>query len=315
MPFFRMDKWYGDFLTGDGHYLFFYCTVLRLAGGVQTLLSVCSSRPDAYRSVTRATEHLSLRSDADRSVLAARHGGIRFARDAGRAFFRFPDTEVSLRFDDAVYAGRDPMRVHAWGGSLLWFPCAVHARVTGTVTLPGERFEVSGAPGYADFVHSHILPPLAPVRTVLWGRFQESGTSLTFSVMERPRGGLEGRVFLVENGTIETLSPVRIDRHEGARASRLGLSLPEAYTLHTRSARGILRITVTHGRAAVEAEFVDPDAVPRPSVRAAYRWFSRNPRGVKFLSTASLSREAPGSEAPAVTLQGVSEYVVFGGRG
>jgi hypothetical protein len=314
MPVFRMDKWYGDLLAAGGHYLFFYCTTLRLAGIDETRLSVVSAHGDSRRAVTRETKTNSFSCDAGGSRISTTNGEIRFGEDQGFAEFAFPDLELRLRYSEIIPTGSDPMVIEAAGGSLRWFPCALRANVTGEVRMGDERFQAAGVPGYADYVHSHILPPLAPVRTLVWGRFHGAGLSLSYSVLERGRGRTVGKLYVHDGSRLLSFDRPRVRWPVERELSHMDLAIPAGYDIEVDSGGGLLRVRVVHDRAAVASEFVDQDAIRHPGTRAFTRWFSKNPRGVKFLSSASIEGSVSGIDRREPRLEGVGEYVVFGAR-
>ncbi len=310
-------KWYFDFVTPEQEYVFAYLGQASLLGVGTGELQACVVR--LGDGGPRVADHVLPRSRCGSSdgAVSGPAGTIRFTERGASISLAAGDTRLDLHYTATArghprelvigrsHGGANPDH----GPTVRWVPTVPDAVVTGEVRLSGRRISVHSAPGYADRLTSHVLPPLVPVSELFWGRIAGSEHPLCFSVVDGVRPGERWtRLVLLERDRIRELEVTRlaVGAWDGGGPDRH----PRGYELEAVGGGVRVLVAVEHLETAIESEFPGPEVTSHVAA-PVLRLLTRHPRGAKFFGRAAVTIEHAGTvvheDAPII-----DEHVRFG---
>jgi hypothetical protein len=215
------------------------------------------------------------------------------------------------------------MKIHNRGGGYLeWKPLHLKAMVTGRFRIIGENEqvmeeEVLTGIGYTDYLSSTMSPFRVPVRQLYWGRLHSQDLDLTFSYAlgeEVPGANDEvsGAQMMVQTGGVAIwFDKISVHPDKWEKFDPPGISCPVSYRVEATSQRIQLTLEVIHLKPAIVSEFMkNPKELGRFRMEIL-RKISRNPRGIKFYSFATLEYKFDGRIHRLDKVFMIDEYVCF----
>jgi len=303
MPFFTLQKWYFDILDGENRYVLFYIARAILAGRTQAFLNLSTARLGDEHSDSACVFLDSRETFWGSDAVTMKCGEIRWTPEATTVRFDSRDLIVHLRYSRPLqdFSEKSTLVIPApFRSRTVWTPEAIRCLVDGEVSVSNRRYAFRKQNGYIDRLDSNVFPLLSPVRTLLWGRMHSGSMALTFTVAggERNTWGkmilhLGGRTHRFEDPRMEEglsknsrpLMPSS-SKHE---QSWFSLPRPDGYKLSAHDSEMEIVLSVERLRHAVVSDFVEDQRMANPFLKTVYRSISRNPKGIKFFSKASLT--------------------------
>lgn len=318
MRIFRFEKWFVDILTQERDYFILFHVLLEVFGIRVCFVEVNISRfGDEYNfhlnrklKVIRRSEH----------TLSLRQGHILYEEGMGKIKLSLRGMEIDLNLSPLHPSNFDGMEMkirNRGGGTLEWKPLYLKSMVSGSIRIEGERKQVMDeekftGTGYADYLHSTMSPFRVPIRQLYWGRLHSQDLDLTFSYALGAHDEVAGAQMIVQTGG-ETIRLDKIsvlaDRWE--EFDPPGISGPVSYIVQASSQRMQLNLNVVHLKPAIVSEFMEnPKELGRLGL-AILRQISREPKGIKFYSSASLEFVLNGHTRRLDKVFMIDEYVKF----
>jgi len=313
MNAYHLAKWYFDVLSDDGTYLLGYLSVVEFAGCRTARLSLHAAPGDGSPGAAAAGPLGLIRRPA-RGIpgpLPLREGRFEIGTETSRMTLRSGEAGLDLRYAADAAPPRTPLTMSPGGRRrLLWLPVMPKARVEGWIRIGARRYELTGQPGYLDYVSSDILPPRAPVETLHWGRLHSERCDLSWThvrwkerTWSRMYGRFEGSPFALDDFAVT-------DAGRG-HSRALDLDWPESSALEAGDGSLALRLELRHERVAVESGFLAPEETGSRRFSSLLRRWAKDPKGIKFFSRADLELRSGGTTATLSGLRCIDEYVRF----
>jgi hypothetical protein len=183
------------------------------------------------------------------------------------------------------------------GRAVRWYPLAPLALVSGRVLLDGQAIELDGAPGYADYLFSDLLPRRVPVRLLRWGRLHHPDLVLVYTIAQGVHAREQWSKVLVGAAGTSHLFDDRAELRPDGKAR---------YAIEARKGDIRVRAAVRRASTALEDDFVGSGGT------SLLRWFANHPRGRKFFARATVQLENGAGQIRLDDAPLFDEEVVFG---
>ena len=307
---YEFHKWYFDGRTSSGELLLFYVAAVRALTTNAGELGVTLCKEGTAPSATHC-HVLHPIGDPSAAGIVTREGTIAIDGSRVRVKMSAGATAIDLHMQGDAGWKKAPLVIHGpLGGEIRWYPLLPRVAVSGELELDGRPVRFNGGTGYSDYVFSNVLPPLVPIRELVWGRLHHQEVDLSFTVARD--GGRErqwGRLIARFSGSVRLYEDVMLLPQTPPAWPAEGA----AYVLEARDRSTQLSLAVLRGPSAVVSDFLDAGPSRKKLLRRVLRTVARSPRGTKYFSRASVRIMARGSE---VRYDGVPmfEESVFLGR-
>ncbi|MCK5067634.1 MAG: hypothetical protein KAR16_09350 [Bacteroidales bacterium] len=318
MRIFRFEKWFVDVLTLDRDYIIFFHTLLEVLG-----IRVCFVEVNISRFGEGHNFHLNRKLKVIKRsghTISTRQGHILYEEEMGKIMLLLRGMEIELNINpvhpsDFIRLG---MKIRKRGnGYLEWKPLYLKAMVEGRIRIEGEREQVMDeekitGTGYADYLYSTMSPFRVPVRQLYWGRLHSQDLDLTFSYALGAHDEVTGAQMMVQAGG-ETIRLDKISVHADRWEEFIspGITCPASYMIKASSQRMQLALKVVHLKPAIVSEFMENLKELGRLGLAILRRISREPRGIKFYSSACLEFVLDGQTRKLDEVFMIDEYVKF----
>jgi len=322
MRLFRFEKWFTDVMTPSREYLIVFHTLLELFG-----FRICFVEINLARYHRDQTFHLNrkirLRKRQGHRV-TTRRCDLLLEEKNGRIRITLPEVDMDLNISPAYRCDfNQPGMVirRRRGGWLEWRPLILNARVTGYMTFNEkggtdknqaltERFE---GIGYSDYLFSSMAPWNVPVVQLFWGRLHTGELDMTYSFALDKHGQepVGASVMFCRKGEYFHLERASLNATGWEKASTLGISTPSNYTLTAASGNISIELEISHLKEAIVSEFWKNPREMGRLARGMLRHLSKEPRGIKYFSSARLKLDFRGQVLTMSEVLMIDEYVRF----
>lgn len=311
---YNLKKWYFDFLTPQNDYVFIYFAAIRLAGAAMRSVTVHLARPEKRTLLTRCMGLPRWEpSAAETEMLRLPGGEVRWNETECALEFSDAQCAVQLKYELTPRAELRPVVIPTGRRSLIrWRPVSLGVKVRGFVTVGGERVEAEAAHGYIDYLESSCLPPLVPVRKLVWGRLARTGLELVYMHAAEAKDRRAWSAFYGRAGeTSFNCDQVSVKADGPAQHRDSLLPADNGYLIVATNGKGSARVMVRPEAVVQQGSFIDQQEHTSPLGRWLLKMLTRNPRGAKFLSRADVRLNISGMVREAQELPMISEYVLL----
>ena len=318
MRIFRFEKWFADLLTPGQDYIIVFHTLLTVFG-----IKFCFVEVNISRFAEGYNIHLNRKLKVIKRAghtISTRQGHILYEAGMGKIMLSLRGMEIELNISPVHpfdLHGREMKIQNRGGGYLAWKPLYLKAMVAGKIRFIGEEGqemdeETFTGTGYVDYLKSTMSPFRIPVRQLYWGRLHSQDLDLTFSYVLGIHENVSGAQMMIQTGGetlwLDTIT-VQADQWEDFKSP--GISCPASYVVEGSSQRMQLLLKVVHLKPAIVSEFMkNPKELGRFGL-AVLRGISKEPRGIKFYSSASLEYKFDGQKRRLNEVFMIDEYVGF----
>lgn len=318
MWIFRFEKWFADLLTPGRDYIIVFHTLLKVFG-----FQFCFVEVNISRFADGSHFHLNRKLNVIKRsghTIATRQGHILYETGMGEIKLSLRGMEIELSMSPvhaSGFRGRELKIKNRGGGYLEWKPIYLKAMVAGKISIKGEGEqlmdeEILTGTGYVDYLNSSMSPFRIPVRQLYWGRLHSQDLDLTYSYVLGIHENVLGAQMMIQTGG-ETLwldeITIRADRREDIEPP--GISCPVCYVVEGSSQGLQLVLKVAHLKTAIISEFMEnPKELGRHGL-SVLRRISKEPKGIKFYSSASLEFTRDGQTQKLDEVLIIDEYVRF----
>lgn len=318
MRIFRFEKWYADLLTPERDYIIIFHTLLEVFGIRICFVEVNGSRFEGEQAV-----HINRRLKGIKRwehTVFTRQGHLQYREERGEIKLLLGEMELVLNIKPVHppdFSSRGLKIRNRGGGYLIWKPLYLKGRLEGRIHFTGDEEQVMNeeeltGTGYVDYLYSTMSPFRVPIRQLYWGRLHSQDLDLTFSYALGIHEKIYGAMMMIQTGgEILWLDEFRIQADRWEKFEPPGISCPGSYVIEARSDRIQLVIKVIHLKHAIVSEFLEnPKELGRLRM-AVLRLISREPRGIKFYSSANLEFSLDGKIQKLEEIFMIDEYVSF----
>lgn len=325
MRIFSFEKWFFDVLTPERDYIIIFHTLLKIFG-----FNVCFLEVNISRFIEGDNFHLNQKLKVLKrsgNTITTRQGHILFEEGMGKIMLLLRGIEIDISISPvhpSEHNGRGMKIQNRGGGYLEWKPLYLKAMVTGRFRITGENGQVMEEEaltgiGYIDYLSSTMSPFRVPVRQLYWGRLHSQDLDLTFSYAlgeDRDVPGVQHEVsgaqmMVHTGGEIIYFDKISVHPDKWEKYAPPGISCPVSYRVEATSQRMQLSLEVIHLKPAIVSEFMkNPKELGRFRMEIL-RKISRNPRGIKFYSFATLEYKFDGRIHRLDKVFMIDEYVCF----
>jgi hypothetical protein len=316
MRIFRFEKWYADILTSGRDFIIIFHTLLEVFG-----IRICFVEVNISRFGEKRNFHLNRKLKVIKRsghTISTQQGHILIEEGIGRIMLSPGGMEIELNITPvhpSDFCSKGMRILNRGGGTLEWKPLYLKATFAGRIRIEGkgeqvmEKEQLTGT-GYVDYLNSTMSPFRIPVRQLYWGRLHSQDFDLTFSYVLGSYENVIGAEMMIQTGG-ETLwidnFTVKADRWKEFEPP--GISCPGSYMIEASSDRMQLVLNVVHLKQAIVSEFMEnPKELGRLRL-AVLRRISREPKGIKFYSSASVEYKFDGQARKQNEIFMIDEYV------
>ena len=315
MRIFRFEKWFVDVLTADRDYMIVFYTITEVFGFKICFVEVnIGSFEDTGSSggfYLNQKLHLLKREN---HTLSVREGDILLEAGLGKMKLSLREIDLELDFNPVHHSDFDNpgMGIPKTGRtSICWKPLFLKTLVSGKIKMHGDKRQILGN-GYVDYLISARIPFNMPVRQLYWGRLHSQDCDLTYSLTIDKNNAVTGyQMILKFKGNHMQFDTLDIQPGEWEMYDPPGISFPTGYTLEAFDDRYRIKMKITHTKPAIVSEFVENTSELGWLRLALLKKISKNPRGIKFFSNASLEIIFDGQTTNLDDLILIDEYVKF----
>jgi hypothetical protein len=290
---YRLRKWYFDFLTPGLDYCFVYFAEVQILTAKFHSLTVHLARPGrvpSTKSLAVKNFHEELHRETARSFRLS-CGGIELGENSCAIDVSGPGCSVHLKYEPLRACGGEPVVIRTGGrGKIVWKPLQMRSRVSGSVVIDGEAFEVSGFNGYVDYLESSYLPPAVPVRTLYWGRLHHDGLDLVYMLAGDGTGSAAWSRLSAHTGD-SVIECQELAVTTGPAQGKPDSLSSRGYEAEAACGSGHVHLRVRHEAAIQESSFIDHQNLRSGIARYVLKKLTRDPRSTKWLSRADVVLE------------------------
>jgi hypothetical protein len=310
---YRLRKWYADLLTPAGDYGFIYLADVMLLGAAFRSLTLHLARSAGGAPVTKTIPL----GRVEESPAAS--NGRTFDADGGRIAFGDGDSSVDIagsglavRLRFVPVADAPALRVDIGTGGtqrIVWRPIHLKSAVSGSIAIGDDHIEAAGCNGYIDYLESSFLPPIVPVRTLVWGRLHHPELDLVFMNAATGSGGTAwSRMAIHAGGRLSEWEGLEIVTTPDPLETASTALSQRGYCIHASCGARRAHVTVHHAVPVQVSSFIDHQELRSASLRFVLKTLTRNPRSTKWLSYADVVLEDPESPTRITGVPMIDEY-------
>lgn len=212
---FKLQKWYLDLIANDGHVLYLYFVVTKVAGISQGYVSAHLTLPDA--SEFKPAVHAKAAVSANRDRITIGNSILQFKDNQAHVKLDLPKLTIALTYvplTDVWKPGGDGLLLKG-KDYLSWHVPQIEAAIEGTITYNSRETQVRGT-GYHDYVETTMPPWRFAVSELLWGRAHCGSYSVVYDQIKTHDGSLLQHLVLDEKNEVHDGIPqLTLNRIEG----------------------------------------------------------------------------------------------------
>lgn len=311
-----LKKWYFDIQTSENEYIFFYCAFVHLLGYNICTFNMNSSQFGNEQIFSKSLSIPFLKDLTIESVPAVLDlgcGKIEFGHSAITMLIESTDIFCDLHYSIPTAYALAPLFIQLTEKKkILWQPLNLNSHVSGLVRLGGKEFGLSHAVGYIDYLFSNIFPLQTPVHILLWGRIHHDLIDITYTIaIGSPPERRWCKLFVQRENIISEIDDLIVRMEETRMSGHLQINYPVAYEIRGKKDDLNIHIQVKHLQEAVRSTFVDQKEMKNGFQYNLIRYLSKNPRGIKFFSMASIVVESLTKRQKIDDVIFIDEFVEF----
>ena len=316
MKFFHYRKWFFDVFTGEGDYTILFVSVIKVGLKNYAFLQIYSAgnqNNDGYSNFIKHEISL-LFKEENTSAIIFDAGWIDIKENTIEIQFYTTELTCQLIYTSDEKSARNPLCLKTSRHSILkWKPLLLKSTVTGNLQVQGKvGHQFSTEIGYSDWVETNIFPLKVPVQKLYWGRIQNTVCCLSWSVIKGKKGKSYSKMFLLFNGTSFEFDEPKLVIQKEKPGVKQSVLFPERFILKGKNENLTVIVTVFSHEEILGNNFMDYAKKYGKTVEELLRYFSRNPRGIKFWAQATLEIFKPGMQPTRLeNLTVIDEFVCF----
>lgn len=316
MNFFHYKKWFFDVFTREGNYIILFVSVIKVGWKNYAWLQIHSAKNRNSKGYSNDITHeisLHFKKEYKRAIIFD-VGWIEIKENAIEVQFHTTALSCHIVYASDEKSERKSLLLKTSRRSALqWKPLMLQGTLSGNLQVKGQgEYQFSEESGYCDLVESTIFPLKVPVRELYWGRIQSAECCVSWSVIKGKGEHINAKMFLLFNGNhFEFNEPELVIQHE-KQGIKQPVVFPEDYILKGKNEHLTVEITLTSHDEILGNDFMDYAKEYGKTAEKLLRYFSRNPRGIKFRALATVEIFRPGQPTTQLkNLMVIDEYVRF----
>lgn len=316
MNFFHYKKWFFDVFTREGDYIILFVSVIKIGWKKYAWLQIHSAKngKDEGYSNNITYEISLLPKENYKRAIVFDAGWIEIKENTIEIQFHTTELNCHFMYTSDEKNERKPLQLKTsrWS-ALQWKPLKLQSMVSGNLQVKGQgAYHFSEEGGYCDVVESTIFPLNIPVRKLYWGRIQSAECCLSWSVIKGKGDRINAKMFLLFNGNHFEFDEPELVIQKEKQGVKQPVEFPESYILKGKNEHLTAVITVTLHEEIVGNDFMDYAKKYGKTAEKLLRYFSRNPRGIKFRAQATIEIFKPGKPTTRLeNLTVIDEFVRF----
>jgi len=316
MKLIRFEKWFFDILTEKKEYIILYYTCMEFLGfrilymdiDMGQFIEADNDPPfHKYNSKLKVLER-------DGNTFHTDRGKISIDQDHSTLILSHPGKDIHLHIKPEKPSDEEPAGLIIGKINrqyLKWKTVYLKCLVTGKIII-GKNERVLKDIGYADYVISTFNPMKVPVRTLYWGRLYMDQLDLSFSYAEGKDKTQKWHVMIMHKaGKTIQMNQMLLKEIKSIFYEDLDFAIPDSYLVEAWDDSLQLKLSIHHHYPAIKSSFIDnPEKLGRIG-RRILKKISRNPRGIKFFSSAQLEITDKDKKEVLQCPLMIDEFVVF----
>lgn len=311
-----LKKWYFDIQTAENEYIFFYCAFARLLGFNIRAFHLNFSRLGNERIISKSLsipfpQNLSAKNEPPILHLAC--GRIEFDRSTVAIHIKSIAIDCDLTYTLPITESFTPLIIPVTAkNKIFWHPLSLNSQVSGSMKIENENIVVHGAIGYIDYLFSTVFPLQVPVHILLWGRIHHAKIDIAYTIaIGAPSERRWCKMYVRTKSSVYEIDNLALIINEIGTSEQLQINYPAGYEIQGKINDVNIGICVKHLQEAAISTFVDDQEMRHGLQGHLIRYFSRNPRGIKFFSRANVKIESMEVRETIDDIIFIDEFVEF----
>jgi len=316
MKIFRFEKWFFDILTENREYFIFFHTLTEFLG-----FRVCYIELDMGRfedsgklpEFQLTNSKLGIKRRRGDSLFTDR-GNISIDRESGSFELALEDMDIQMKINPesplvpelgGMWIKRSRRRM------LNWRPLFMKYLISGRIRQGENEFILSDS-GYADYLLSTLNPVKVPVSGLYWGRLHSDRFNLTYSFAEGSGGNEKWSTMILHmDNETRQIDHLKLWTGEMQFHKEPGITCPASYRIEAADDSTRVSMEVRHIKPAIVSAFTENPEKLGKLRRAMLKKLAREPRGIKFFSSAKCEITLNGNTKTVEDKLMIDEFVVF----
>jgi hypothetical protein len=317
MAIFNLEKWYFDVFSPEYDYIFFYFAYTKILGHIEARLNLHIVPFKGTKTFSQSHD-FNFKSDVlyiGEGLVKTKHGRFTFNDYSAEVNFHINGMSIDVLYE--FIQNRNfaitPLRIRSGHNHMIrWHPISLKSRVSGEIKINATATSIGGFNGYIDYLYSDVFPLKAPVRTLYWGRIHHEECDLTYTYIEDQNKSKKWCKMIFCTGDVNLeFDSITITHGEWKYSEKLHMYYPHSYTIYGENSEDSLDIRVDNVVNAVESGFIDQQDVQSGIKRCLFKFLSKNPKGIKFISKSSLKFRHKQKKHEVKDVFFISEFVHF----
>lgn len=318
MKIFRLQKWYFDYLVPDQVYMFIYFAKINLFGYSESVLHLFvrlfAQKKKISRTVQLSSTTDSLQIDRDRIKSTALALGC--GERTNTLKITLPGIDVDLLFKPLEFTAHRNCSLAIKAGrrsqQITWRPLHLKSEVSGKLRIGSFENRPGNASGYIDQLLSDVFPLNAPVHRLYWGRIHHPLINVVYTLSYGKKAGQQWHCILIHyNGAVVPCRDPDIRFGGGKYSDRLSVTYPESVEICAKQTQVMLKVTIHQKEIVSTSDFIGENDCNSLLKTRFLKYISKNPRGMKFLSSADVEMTYKHQKTSFRHLPCISEVVHF----
>lgn len=292
-------------------YLYFYITQINLCGFKLSRINVHylpEKNAISLSEPIKLEEHSTVSFGGPSGIFSQQKNVMRVKQKIGDLFL-----ELNYKNNLHEHSGYLPVElISKKSGSIQWMPIIIKSQVEGLINLGKLYVPIKQYYGYIDYVNSTFFPNRNPISELYWGRLHSSDLDLSYSIS-----------YVKKENTYYSYCFCRIDNQffysdkahltiiQKEWSNKLDLNYPKVISVAIQVDNHKLLLHINQKKILTESGLIDEQQKMNWLLLQFLKQFSKNPRGLKFLSRGEIEIRRDNSlKVMGVNL--ISEYIRFG---
>lgn len=309
MSVYNLKKWFFDVLLHQDSYLFFYITELKFLGFKLSLFNLYYSSKDFKKSVS---ESIQIKTNNIHSFQCTKGSFYRMANSLNiRQISKEANIELKYEKYDQILSPINKNFIRTKNGVIDWLPITLKSAVSGTIILNSTYIPVSNNHGYIDYVQTNISPFKNPVRELFWGRLHSCELDLTYSIVLHKQDNKNQSCCICRyNNEILKTDDIKLKITQKDWSKKIDLTYPKKISVEMQFNTFYLILDIEQSKTLFYSRYNNELIYRKKFIFYLLKWFTKNPRGLKFLSKGEV-KIIHNNSMKIIGTRLISEYVKF----
>ena len=314
---FKLHKWYYDLLVPGDFFLFVYFGRIKLFGFSEHVLHVFKI---SYKNNKVLSKTYKFNPNGDDLIFNEHNIQLKglemgISRQDNVLKIKADNVDIDLRYIPIKNPGEEECQLVIpanKGHQITWYPLHLKGSVSGYIKIGADNIRIEKGNGYIDHLSSNVFPLKAPVSRLYWGRIHNENLDLAYTITTGKKENQQWNNLIVSfSGHTFQFNQLQFSMTGLTYSENLSLNYPQTIEIKGQNRCMTIKISIDTGEAITESGFVNNHNGESMLKTRFLRYIAKDPRGIKFLSTADIEVDFNNQIIQLTQIPGISEVVVF----